>query len=966
MRTTLKLYPVILSALLLALIPVPGAGAAPSVVPSPITITDVSVSGTAVTLNWSQKNAPSNRVYKVEIKNVTKPKPLSVFLKTSATSLQYEKLVPLNKYEVRVQLTIGKYFYKWSTKKFFTASVGGPSALVLGNISDASADLTWKSVAGANEYRIYLDGISIGTSPEASFKITKLQGNTSYKVSVSAIIGKTESSISPAVELATKSSAQSVVFAPSKETITSVTVTEIDAVSMRATWISPSNPKTFTINVFDEKGLTSIKSFDVSGELRSTIITGLTAGSPYSLSMSRNSDAGVDFTTALKTFITPRNSPVTLTATAASTTSVNLSWIPVPGAYQYDLYKDGQLMTTIAVTASNYLAGSLTPGFVYNFSMRIASYDAQKNTIYSLVNPSVLASPFTDATYAPVIASAPTIALPYASVPVVGAVITATNGIWQNQSQITSYNYQWQRSVDNGSSWVDIPGQISSSYTVISSDYQFRLRAAVTARNNNGATVSVSSQSGLVDALYSVQLPIVRGFLIPGQVLETTEGIWSSKFPMTYSYQWTNNGANIAGEQTSTYTLANSDIGATVAVKVTAVTSLGALTVSSAVRSAVTAIANTDLPVVTGVAKTYSTLSTTIGTWIGSPVGTTYQWQRSADKVTWDSIPSASSSNYTVALGDNGFYLRSQVFETKTVSSVTYKVGAASLPTDLVTSITITNTVLPAITGSWNVGQVLNLSNGVWSVSGTFTYQWQTSSDGSTWTDKAGATSNSLTLASSESGLYLRAKVTEVNGSATGIAYSNATSKVGAPYNSVTPSISGTMQVGETQTVNAGTWSGTPTLTYQWQNSTDGIAWTAIGGATNSTFVMTFALSNSRIRTVVTAVNAVDTATANSTVIAGFAPPRATVTPVITGTTTVGQVLTSTTGTWPSTSSGHAFQWQRSADAGITWTNIAGAIASTYTLLSADNGYVFRTQVALTNTTGTSSAYSLPTAIIAP
>jgi len=958
-----KLCSTILSAILLTLIPVPEAGAAPSAVPSAITITDVSVKGTAVTLTWSQRNAPSNRQYKVEIKNVTKP--LSVFLKTSGTSLTYEKLVASNKYEVRVQLTTGKYSYKWSAKRVFAASVAGPSSLVLGNITDVSADLTWKSVTGANEYRIYLDGKSIGTSSESSFNITKLQSNSSYKVSVSAIIGKTESSISPTVELATKSSTQTIVFAPSKDTITSVVLTEIDAVSMRATWISPSNPKTFTINVFDEKGLTSIKSFDVSGELRSTIITGLTAGTPYSLSMSRNSDAGVDFTTALKLFSTPRSSPVVLTATAASTTSVSLSWIPVAGAYQYELYKDGQLMTTIPATISNYIAVGLTPGFVYTFSMRISSYDANKTTIYSAVNPSVLASPLTDPSAVPV-GSNPTISLPYASVPVVGAVITATNGTWQNQVQISSYSYQWQRSVDNGSNWVDIAGQSSSSYTVISSDYQFRLRVAVTARNNNGATVAVSTQSGLVDALYNVQLPIVRGFLIPGQVLETTEGIWSSKFPMTYSYQWLNNGNNIVGEQTSTYTLASSDIGATISVRVTAVTSLGSLSVGSAVRSAVTAIANTELPVVTGVAKTYSTLSTTIGTWIGSPVGTTYQWQRSADKVTWDSIPSASSSNYTVALGDTGFYLRSQVFETKTVSSVTYKVGAASLPTDLVTSITITNTVLPAITGSWNVGQVLNLSNGVWSVSGTFSYQWQTSSDGSTWTDKAGATSNSLTLTSSESGLYLRAKVTEVSGSATGIAYSNATSKVGAPYNSVAPSISGTMQVGETQTVSAGTWSGTPTLTYQWQNSTDGIAWTAIGGATNSTFVMTFALSNSRIRTVITAVNAVDTATASSAVIAGFAPPRATVTPVITGTTTVGQVLTSSTGTWPSTSSGHAFQWQRSADAGVTWTNISGAVASTYTLLSADNGYVIRTQVALTNTTGTSSAYSLPTAIIAP
>jgi hypothetical protein len=87
---------------------------------------------------------------------------------------------------------------------------------------------------------------------------------------------------------------------------------------------------------------------------------------------------------------------------------------------------------------------------------------------------------------------------------------------------------------------------------------------------------------------------------------------------------------------------------------------------------------------------------------------------------------------------------------------------------------------------------------------------------------------------------------------------------------------------------------------------------------------------------------------------------------VISGTTTVGQTLSSTSGTWPSTSSGYSYQWQESADAGTTWTNISGAVANSYTLVAGDTGYAIRVQVSLTNTTGTSAAYSLPTAVIAP
>ena len=88
--------------------------------------------------------------------------------------------------------------------------------------------------------------------------------------------------------------------------------------------------------------------------------------------------------------------------------------------------------------------------------------------------------------------------------------------------------------------------------------------------------------------------------------------------------------------------------------------------------------------------------------------------------------------------------------------------------------------------------------------------------------------------------------------------------------------------------------------------------------------------------------------------------------PTVSGTATVGQTLTSTTGTWPSTSSGYAYQWQKSSDGGVTWTNISGATASTYVLVTADAGYRIRSQVSLTTNAGSSSAYSLPSENIAP
>jgi hypothetical protein len=121
-----------------------------------------------------------------------------------------------------------------------------------------------------------------------------------------------------------------------------------------------------------------------------------------------------------------------------------------------------------------------------------------------------------------------------------------------------------------------------------------------------------------------------------------------------------------------------------------------------------------------------------------------------------------------------------------------------------------------------------------------------------------------------------------------------------------------------------------------------------------------------RLRAVVSATNAVDTATATSQVVQGFLAPIATAIPAITGTVEADEVLTTDAGTWPSTSSGYLYGWQRSSDNGATWTDIGGATASTYTLLAGDVGYRIRSQVTVATNTGSSTAYSLPTVAVAP
>lgn len=82
--------------------------------------------------------------------------------------------------------------------------------------------------------------------------------------------------------------------------------------------------------------------------------------------------------------------------------------------------------------------------------------------------------------------------------------------------------------------------------------------------------------------------------------------------------------------------------------------------------------------------------------------------------------------------------------------------------------------------------------------------------------------------------------------------------------------------------------------------------------------------------------------------------PVNTIAPVISGTATIGQTLTSTTGTWTSDTgvTGYLYQWYRGA------TLITGATNSTYVLVLADVGFDITCMVAATDTDGTSSYVS--------
>jgi hypothetical protein len=100
---------------------------------------------------------------------------------------------------------------------------------------------------------------------------------------------------------------------------------------------------------------------------------------------------------------------------------------------------------------------------------------------------------------------------------------------------------------------------------------------------------------------------------------------------------------------------------------------------------------------------------------------------------------------------------------------------------------------------------------------------------------------------------------------------------------------------------------------------------------------------------------------------AAASPPQNTNLPTLSGTPQQGETLTADPGTWAGTQPiTFAYQWRRCNPSGNNCRNIAFANEKTRVPTAADVGKTLRVAVKATNTDGSSTAISAPTATVAP
>ena len=403
----------------------------------------------------------------------------------------------------------------------------------------------------------------------------------------------------------------------------------------------------------------------------------------------------------------------------------------------------------------------------------------------------------TDVTPPPLATAGPTIS----GSPVVGQTLTTSDASWTDSP--TSYAYQWEDCNSSGGSCASIAGATSSNYTLQANDVGSTIRVVVTGTNAGGSTPATSAATSAVTAPQAPSntgLPSISGQAVQGQALTTSNGSWTGS-PTSYAYQWEDcnssggSCASIAGATSSNYTLQANDVGSTIRVVVTGTNAGGSTPATSAATSAVTAPqapSNTGLPSISGQAVQGQALTTSNGSWTGSPTSYAYQWEDcNSSGGSCASIAGATSSNYTLQANDVGSTIRVVVTGTNAGGST----PATSAATSAVTAPQApSNTGLPSISGQAVQGQALTTSNGSWTGSPTsYAYQWEDcNSSGGSCASIAGATSSNYTLQANDVGSTIRVVVTGTNAGGSTPATSAATSAVTSAASGLSCSINAT------------------------------------------------------------------------------------------------------------------------------------------------------------------------------
>jgi GH25 family lysozyme M1 (1,4-beta-N-acetylmuramidase) len=249
--------------------------------------------------------------------------------------------------------------------------------------------------------------------------------------------------------------------------------------------------------------------------------------------------------------------------------------------------------------------------------------------------------------------------------------------------------------------------------------------------------------------------PIIVGPPEAGQLLAAQPGTWQGGKPLTFSYQWEQcdaAGAHcvpIAGATGEKYRPVTADVGHSLKVVAAATSAAGSTDAPSVATVAVSPAGtkpsarptNLSAPQIIGTAQVGQVLTSSVGTWSGSPTKFAYRWQRcDAMGGSCIAITKATHSSYTATPDDIGSTLA-------LVVTATGPGGAASAPAST-TDVVVAAPLPPVSIGSQTVAQ--GVAGNVQTEDGRATVTWQPGSVPVGLTVNLGTFTGTVTVPGSE------------------------------------------------------------------------------------------------------------------------------------------------------------------------------------------------------------------------
>lgn len=522
--------------------------------------------------------------------------------------------------------------------------------------------------------------------------------------------------------------------------------------------------------------------------------------------------------------------------------------------------------------------------------------------------------------------------------------------------------YQWQRDDKSNTSYSNISGATSRSYTIVQADFDGYLKVLIF---GTGAFETADPVNGLLSAAYGrienypfkiTAISAINGLTQVGQVLHAGT---TTPYGAAVTYQWLRKAsgaetyAEITGATASSYTTTSSDFNASLKVMVT-----GAGTFSGWVESAPTALIKAaPLTPILGISGTIvSGQIISAGPLTPLDATVTYQWQRSdTSGLNFSNITDATGKTYLLGASDLNCYLKviataTGAYSGTVTSVVAGPVGASSLPI---------NSIGP-ITGTATVNQTLT-AGAISPAGASVTYQWKRAgTTGGTYVAISGATNSQYTLTAADYGKYIKVAAIGSGNYAGSVENAAVKGAIAAYPITAIGDFTGSCNVGQAFVAGPITPSNA-TVTYQWyisdQPKADANGWTLLGATTDAIVIPENKIGSgagtSTIGYYIKVVAAGSGAFSGSQSITSIGPigSKITLTPLtsigsIIGTTAMTQIVRA--GNLTPSNATVTYQWQRCLSSDGTYENISGATSTSYAIQDGDLGYYLK--VAATGT----------------